>query len=236
MGEEASPSAQTKVSASSSDTKSLPYTELNHIVELFGVKNHSTSKQKTENTVPESKLTIKLVGTIVGIESADYAFIYNGNSQKLFKIGEDIYSQKTELKAVYPDHIIIDNEGKIERITLHENIPDQPRPNSTKHKTPKHIEKDINGFIKKIQYKTHKPHPKIAINIIQTISSETPTYRLYPGRDKGFFKRLGLVRGDILLKINDIDSSETNPNISLRKEVIKTLTIRRGGETLKIEI
>lgn len=182
---------------------------------------------------PETTLNLKLFGRRAGsngsaiLETAD-------RTQKVFRVGDEIMNGVI-LKAVNPDHIVLSQGGRIERLTFE-------RENETFLIEPSAKPKE--SFATPI-----KANPIMTVEQFMAGVNLAPSvqngalqgFRLTPKNGSVNLPSLGLRTGDVVSAIEDIDltSPTLNPaeipaKLSGRSNV--RLTVLRGGKTIFVKL
>jgi general secretion pathway protein C len=150
----------------------------------------------------------------------------------VFSVGEAV-RPGTRLHAVYPDRVILDRGGNLEALAL----PTQslagvqmsrtappPRPQSQFQENLRRIAESNPGAFAEIV----RPQPVFANGVQRG-------YRVYPGRNRQQFARLGLQPGDLVLAINgtSLDDPQRGMEIfnTMGSSDRVTVTVERNGQS-----
>lgn len=187
---------------------------------------------------PETTLNLKLFGRRAGANGS--AILETPDrKQRVFRIGDEIMNGVV-LKAVNPDHIVLSQGGRIERLTFEREsttMPIKPEEEETlTQQTPAEVpvttvpaEITIENFI-------------AGVNLSPSVSDGTlQGFSLSPKNNTIDLKALGLVSGDVVAAIEDINLTSPNLNpadiatkLSGRSNV--QLTVLRGGKTIYVNL
>ncbi|WP_159440372.1 type II secretion system protein GspC [Vibrio quintilis] len=220
---------------------------------LFGEFNRSS--KPVQNTVmvnaPKTKLNLKLVGVVVSDEiHGNLAIIALRGEQDTYGLDESIKGTRASLKAVLADRVIINNSGRDETLML-ENIDpklyQQMGPIRNKAHTPgKFTEHTRHTSDKKLaqikQELSNNPQNLFQYVRLSQIKRNNAVigYRLSPGRSPELFKSVGLKRGDIAVKLNDVDLTDKNAMVKISSELSDLsemkITVERDGQPHDIYI
>ncbi|RXJ72657.1 type II secretion system protein GspC [Veronia nyctiphanis] len=187
---------------------------------LFGRYSQQASKPvvKPVNTnAPKTKLNLKLVGVSSSSEEASgLAIIANRGAQAVYGIGEAIQGTRATLRRVFPDRVIIRNNGRDELLFL-DGVDDKqasrsqrtaartaPSRQSSKATSASRSEVDVSSIRAEIL-----SNPQALLKHISLSQAQDETgllgYRVGPGSDRRLFDSSGLEEGDIATEINGND-------------------------------
>ena len=229
-------SADTKnfITQPSNDSKlHLPY-------HLFGALQSSTNQDY--NNVNKTRLNLILMG-ILKQQNNSLAIIKNGSiKSKIYKLG-DFITPSVSIKEIYPEYIIIENNGNLEKLDIKRKEIDF----NTAHVQDDSNDIKINTKDKsKLQrYLTQlNSNPKKLLSVV----SVRPNYSnntlrgfvISPGSEKVLFQELGFRKNDIILSINDTTLNNLSQAIKLRKVLAEqkyfNFTIDRQGSIQSLSI
>ncbi len=209
---------------------------------LFGVATAGTDPNDLAN-VKQTQIPLVLAGTIAsGDPTKGFAFIGESAAlAKFVKVGDTI-SGAARLHSVYPDRVMLDRGGQLESLAL-------PRQGSG------------------IGILTSRPSPTIAmapqssrfVDNVKRIAETNPTafgeiiqpqavisqgqmqgFRVYPGRNRQQFARLGLQPGDLVKTINGtpLDDPQRSGEIfgTLSASDRAQITVERNGKIQQLTI
>ena len=191
-----------------------------------------------DDNLSDTRLTnLVLKGTIASaIAEYSVAVIADGTAeQKVYAIGDSLGSGTT-LHAVYPDRVVLNENGALTNLRLPMDFPAAStaavrRTTNTRRQSTQDTEQNSlrDVVTENLTQLTDviRPTPYI-------VNGEPAGYRVYPGRDRQKFAALGLRSGDVIM---DIDGqSLTDPTQAMQifqslgtaDEV--TVTVERGGQ------
>jgi general secretion pathway protein C len=184
----------------------------------------------------DTRLTnLSLKGTIAATPAEKAAAIIadGNNNEKVYTIGQQVTRGAT-LHAVYPDRVVLNENGVLTNLKLPENFP-QSSPTIARRNTT--VAPDATSNTQSIQAVVAQNVSKLADVIRPTpyfVNGQQQGYRVYPGRDRQAFSKLGLRPGDL---VKDIDGQAlTDPNQamqifeSLNNADQVSVTVERNGE------
>jgi general secretion pathway protein C len=204
---------------------------------LFGVANAEVPEDNGANA-PPTQMTLVLAATLAGPDPSNgFAIIgESAQSAKLYKTGAMVSGAR--LHAVYSDRAILDRSGKLEALVLPRQTPAgasfaaAPRPaanNNAFVNNLRHIaETNPSAFAEVV-----RPQPVFA-------NGAQRGYRVYPGRNRQQFAKLGLQPGDLVLAVNGtpLDDPARGAEIfgTIGSADHVSLTIERNGQSQEITL
>lgn len=204
---------------------------------LFGVAG-ATPGSTDPNSVAATQMNLVLVGTIAESDpERGYAIIgENAASAKVYAVGKTI-TGGTKLHSVYPDRAIIDRGGRLEALMLPRKYHGGgtgaagalPGGDGNLGNRLADLANENAGAITEIL----RPQPVFA-------NGQQRGYRVYPGRNRQQFTRLGLMPGDLVTAINGtpLDDAARGMEIlqSMNSATDVTVTVERNGQPTQITI
>jgi len=207
---------------------------------LFGVAGAPAAGETDPNAVAATQMNLVLVGTIAQSDpQLGYAIIgESAAAAKVYAVGKTI-TGGTKLHSVYADRVILDRGGKLEALLLPRKFQGggPPPPAATAGPPPdamlgdrlRQLAAQNPGAITEIL----RPQPVFA-------NGQQRGYRVYPGRNRAQFTRLGLMPGDLVTAINGtpLDDPARGMEIlqSMNSAVEVTVTVERNGQPTQINI
>ncbi|HET7202099.1 MAG TPA: type II secretion system protein GspC [Steroidobacteraceae bacterium] len=207
---------------------------------LFGEAN-APAGSADPSEVAATQMALVLVGTIAHSDpELGYAIIGpSAQSAKVYGVGKTI-TGGTKLHSVYPDRAIIDRGGKLEALLLPKKFTGGgmaagPRPGFAGQSDPmlgerlRQLAASNPGAITEIL----RPQPVFA-------NGQQRGYRVYPGRNRQQFNKLGLLPGDMVTAINGtpLDDPARGMEVlsTMNSAANVTVTVERNGETVQVNI
>jgi len=240
MGARRPPAAGTDAPAVLTPAPSGPAVDVGSIVNahLFGVAGAGDASDADPNTVAATQMALVLVGTIAHTDPQQgYAIVGESPSAaRVYAVGKTI-TGGTKLHAVYPDRVILDRGGKLEALLLPKKFQGGgvaaaaplPQPNPMLGQRLQELAAQNPGAITEII----RPQPVFA-------NGQQRGYRVYPGRNRQQFSKLGLMPGDLVTAINGapLDDPARGMEIlqSMNSAAQVTVTVERNGQTSQINI
>ncbi|MBP8173723.1 MAG: type II secretion system protein GspC [Aeromonadaceae bacterium] len=213
---------------------------------LFGkpeVKPVAPAKPVSTDPAPRTKLNLTLTGVLASSSpERSIAIVLNGGDEQGYGEGDVINGTQAIINSIQKDRIILDNQGQEETLMLdgeeytpqasalpgEEDIgPDGPDPAS----------------VSKLKEDVAKNPGKLLdyINISPVISDgKLKGYRVNPGKDPAFFRRIGLQSNDLAVSINGYDLRDNSQAMQIMQQLSSmtemNLTVERNGQQQDIYI
>jgi len=203
---------------------------------LFGVAG-STDAGTDPNAVAATQMNLVLVGTIANSDpQLGYAIVGDSAATaKVYAVGKTI-TGGTKLHAVYPDRVILDRGGRLEALMLPKKftgggVAAAPLPQG-------------NPMLGQRLQQLAAQNPAAITEIIRPqpvfANGQQRGYRVYPGRNRQQFSRLGLMPGDLVTAINGtpLDDPARGMEIlqSINTAAQVTVTVERNGQSSQVNI
>jgi general secretion pathway protein C len=198
---------------------------------LFGNPS-ATPAQIDPNNLPISQLNLLLSGTMA-MPKPEEGFAIVGESAtnaKFYRVGASI-TGSVRLHSVYSDRIVIDNSGTLEIVKLPRGLPTTMPPPSASSAglniaTPGDTLRKMVSANPNVLGDLFRAQPVL-------VNGAQKGYRIYPGRDREQFTRLGLQSGDLVTSVNGsaLDDIRRGTEIlnSLTASTTAQITVERNG-------
>lgn len=208
---------------------------------LFGTA--AVAASGNAGPAPTTNLRLVLAGTLAGTEPEQGWAIIGETAQnaKVYATGASLPGG-AKLKAVYADRVILDRSGKLESLPL-------PRLAGAAGPTP-------------IVYNQGRPAPQqvpsLADSVRQLVEQDPAAvseiirpqpvfaggqqkgYRVYPGRNRTQFAKLGLMPGDLVTAVNGAPLDDPSQSLETLRGVgggsPVMLTVERNGQVQQITV
>jgi general secretion pathway protein C len=205
---------------------------------LFGEATAPGAGETDPNSVAASQMPLVLVGTIANTNpELGYAIIGDSApTAKVYAVGKTI-TGGTKLHSVYPDRAIIDRGGKLEALLLPKRFTGQGMNAAAAQGVQqgslgdrlRELAAQNPGAITEIL----RPQPVFA-------NGAQRGYRVYPGRNRMQFNKLGLLPGDLVTAINGTPLDDPSRGMEIMQTMNSatdvTVTVERNGQTTQINI
>ena len=220
-----------------------PAIDVNAIVNahLFGVAGAPDPASTDPSAVAATQMNLVLVGTIAHSDpQRGYAIIGDSAATaKVYAVGKTI-TGGTKLHAVYADRVILDRGGKLEALLL-----------------PKKF--DGGGLVAAAPLPGAAPDGPLLGQRLQELAAQNPAaiteiirpqpvfangqqrgFRVYPGRNRQQFAKLGLMPGDLVTAINGTPLDDPSRGMEILQTMNSatqvTVTVERNGQSSQISI
>jgi general secretion pathway protein C len=203
---------------------------------LFGEANAPAAGSTDPNSVAATQMPLVLVGTIANTDpTLGYAIIgENAAAAKVYAVGKTI-TGGTKLHSVYPDRAILDRGGKLEALLLPKKFTGGGMSAAAPAGGPMLGDRlrDLASSNMTAITDILRPQPVFA-------NGQQRGYRVYPGRNRAQFNRLGLLPGDMVTAINGTPLDDASRGM----EILQTMntassvmmTIERNGESIQVNV
>ncbi len=183
---------------------------------LFGA---APVQQQDPSQVGQSNIPLVLTGTIAGNDPQNGLAILGPTQQavKVYAVG-DMLPGNVRLHSVYTDRVIIDRNGQLESIPL----PHQASTSNAPPPSAASFQSDNPALERMRRMITEQP------NLIGDVIRAQPIlngghmngFRIYPGRDRAAFARLGLHPADQVVAVNGTPLDDRDRS----EQILKTLS------------
>ena len=202
---------------------------------LFG-----TAPQKPDDgaDAPQTSMPLVLTGIIAGNDPQNGLAILGQNSQtaKVYLVGDNLPGG-AKLHSVYSDRVIIDRNGQLESLALpHQPAGNAPPPSSAALQAQSPSIERMRRMI------TEQPGLLMDVLRPQPVMDHGKMngFRVYPGRNRQAFMRLGLRPGDQVTAINGtpLDDRDRGEQIlrTLASSSEARVTVIRGGQSQDLNL
>lgn len=212
-----------------------------------------------ERVVAPTKLNLELHGIVAYKSKKGFALISSNNGpQKVFGKG-DVLEEGVTVSNIYPEKVMIDNHGKIEELILPVN--QVRKSNKRRNKRvpasafggaplPKVMKKppirkqaqrnapDLSKFRQAVLTNPRKlmdiatPSPAI-------VDGQFIGFRVQPGSERKFFRKLGFRPNDIITEVNGIILDDASKGAMVLGELSQaaelSITVKRGSQEIHIQ-
>ena len=198
---------------------------------LFG---ESQAQQVSVEDAPQTQMNLVLSAVFASNDPEKGLAIIGESAAaaNVFSVG-DAVRPGTKLHAVYPDRVILDRAGKLEALALptqslagvqiSQAAPARPAQSQFQENLRRIAETNPSAFAEIV-----RPQPVFANGVQRG-------YRVYPGRNRQQFARLGLQPGDLVLAINGTPLDDPQRGIEIFNTMGSsdrvTVTVERNGQS-----
>jgi general secretion pathway protein C len=173
-----------------------------------------------------------LTGIIAGNDPQNGLAILGPNAQsaKVFAVGDNVPGG-AKLHSVYSDRVVIDRDGQLESLALpHNTAPGAPPPSAAV------LQNENPSFERMRRMITEQPGLLADVMRPQPVMDHGHMngFRVYPGRDRQAFARLGLRPGDQVTAINGTPLDDRDRGDQILKTLASSsearVTVIRNGQ------
>lgn len=210
-----------------------------------GVVPRAAPKQETNNA-PDTRLNLTLAGVILSDNpNLSRALISGSNGkQKSYAIDDDIEGSNASLYEVHTAHVILQRNGRYETLRLQKRKPGASSTNTrTTSRSSKSSSSDVANKLKSVRAEILRDPSKAAdfIRVRPVYSKGQLTgYRIYPGKDRALFTKVGLRSGDLVTKINGEGLNDPQKAFSMLSTLSNassiSLELQRRGRTENVSV
>ena len=211
------------------------FTPLNDL-QLFGAPPVATASTQAPPTVaPVSRLAAKITGLAASSDPKQSRVIIQlKGEEKVYYIGEKLSGANARIENIFPDRVIIDNNGKFESLLMYANEADQPR-NAISSTPPA----KATSLKQRLQQDPASWADLVSIAPVMA-EGKLQGYQLSPGKQPGLFSKFGLKAGDLATAINgqDLTNPQTAMKLMAQLPTMKTLSISvlRDGRPVEVQV
>jgi general secretion pathway protein C len=208
---------------------------------LFGEANAPAAGSGDPNAVAASQMPLVLVGTIANTDPAlGYAIIgESAVSAKVYAVGKTI-TGGTKLHSVYPDRAILDRGGKLEALML----PRKFQGGGMSVATPPPDVGQADPMLGDRLRQLAATNPAAITDILRPQpvfkDGQQRGYRIYPGRNRSQFNKLGLLPGDLITAINGTPLDDASRGMDILQTMntasAVTMTVERNGQSVQVNV
>ncbi len=208
---------------------------------LFGAANAPAAGSTDPNAVAASQMPLVLVGTIANTDpTLGYAIIgESAVSAKVYGVGKTI-TGGTKLHSVYPDRAILDRGGKLEALLL----PKKFQGGGMSAAAPLPGASPADPMLGDRLRQLAATNPAAITDILRPQpvfkDGQQRGYRIYPGRNRSQFNKLGLLPGDLITAINGTPLDDASRGMDILQTMntasAVTMTVERNGESVQVNV
>lgn len=202
---------------------------------LFDVPAVATASDATN--APATQVNLVLSAVFASEDPAKGLAIIGESAQgaRVFAVG-GMVRPGIKLHSVYIDKVILDRSGNLETLALPKrssaalviNRPPPPQQNQVAENLRRIAETNPSAFAEII-----RPQPVFANGVQRG-------YRVYPGRNRAQFSKLGLVPGDLVLAINGTPLDDPQRGMEIFNTIGSAgqvnVTVERNGQTQELSL
>jgi general secretion pathway protein C len=167
---------------------------------LFGTAN-DPAKSANATDAPQTSMALVLTGIIAGRNpSAGFAILgENATAAKVHAVGDNVPGG-AKLHSVYSDRVLLDRNGHLESLSLPRQSTGVLGANTVQAAVP--IQNPAFDRVRRLISEDPALLSDIMRNQPVLMAGKLHGFRVYPGRNRQAFTRLGLRSGDLVIAIN----------------------------------
>jgi len=225
---------------------------------LFGDFSKPVEEVKEEpkrGPAPKTRLNLKLAGVFayIPIERSMAIISVDNGDQEAFQIGSRIVGETT-LEEVHRDHIIIKNRGKLEKVSMAEDIKPLPASQTRAAAQPAQAGAGSNNGGAGVDPNAPIDLPSTNPGAIRDYLARNPAllgrvvaaepyqengkllgYKITPKQNPEILEAQGIVAGDVITRVNNIQINSQKQGIRALRNVVKAeqlevMVLRNGVE------
>jgi general secretion pathway protein C len=204
---------------------------------LFGVAD-PTAPAGDPTDAPETRLSLVLAGTLAASDPKQGFGIIgeSASNAKLYSVGDSVPGG-ARLNAVYGDRVILERGGQLEALLLPRQYkagtgvtaPPPPPPMGVPQSAGSQVVERVKRMIAQDPgsvAEIMRPQPVFA-------NGQQRGYRVYPGRNRAQFARLGLRPGDLVMSVNGTPLDDPQRGMEIFRSIGSSdqvrVTVERNG-------
>jgi general secretion pathway protein C len=209
-----------------------------HALDVAAITNAhllgAAARREEGPDAPQTHINLVLTGIIAGNDPRLGLAIVGQSAQtaKVYAVGDSI-AGGVKLHAVYDDHVLIDRSGAIESLALPRQVNSGNAPPPSAASIP-----GENPAIERMR-RMISEQPGLIGDVLRPQAvlnrGRTEGFRVFPGRNRAAFMRLGLRPGDVVTAINGtpLDDQDRGEQIlrTLGSASEARVTVKRAGQT-----
>ncbi|MDH5360125.1 MAG: type II secretion system protein GspC [Gammaproteobacteria bacterium] len=214
--------------------------------ELFGSAGNGSNGAST--AAPDTNLNLSLSGVIAADDPAiALAFIrVAGAQEKSYAINEQVAGGAI-VKEIHQDRVILSRNGRFETLRMPQTFSGIVMEEDADAKAaPDNKLNTIKPAVTPQEVQQYKQKLLSAPNELAGLIRQRPVkrngkisgYRLFPGRDRELFNRLGLKPGDIITSVNDLPLTDPASAMALYGQLPTmgqlNIKLERGGQPMDL--
>ncbi len=212
---------------------------------LFGTAAPAQSGADASNA-PNTTMSLVLAGTIAS-EDPKHGLAIIGETAtnaKVYSVGDSVNGGVT-LHSVYPDRVLLDRGGTLEALTLpRQTLSGGPRPAADTGPRPGTPVNPQGAALAENVRRLVANDPGIVSELMRPQqvfqNGQMRGFRVYPGRNRAQFSKLGLQPGDLVTSVNGTPLDDPQRGSEIFRTISSSpsvhVTIERNGKTQELTL
>jgi len=207
---------------------------------LFGIAAPAESGADASNA-PNTTMNLVLAGTIASDDPKQGLAIIgeSATNAKVYSVGDSVNGGVT-LHSVYPDRVLLDRGGTLEALTLpRQSLAGGPRPAADLGPRPVAPVNPQGAVLAENVRRLVANDPGVVSELMRPQAvyknGQMSGFRVYPGRNRAQFSKLGLQPGDLVTSVNGtpLDDKQRSNEIfnTISSSPTVHVTIERNGKS-----
>ncbi len=204
---------------------------------LFGTADAPAAP--TTRNAPKTSLNLRLLGVSASnVPTRSAAIIEQRGAQEVYVIGDTLSGTRVEIKEIYADRVILDNNGRLETLEL-EGIGELSEGLSLTMANVNAQRQQATPPRPTLEQRAQQLVHYIRITPVRE-GNKLKGYQLSPGADARLFNQAGFKRGDIAVAINGEDLTNVTTAVKMSRDfntmTKATVTVVRGTEYIDVQL
>ena len=237
--------AAARPASASAPTRSAQAVDVQSIVDahLFGVAEPEEASSDPADA-PETRMSLVLAGTIASNDPKSGLGIIGETAAaaKVYKVGDSIPGG-ARLNAVYDDRVILERGGQLEALLLpreYRGAGSGPNTAAVAPARPATTGNEVADRVRRLIAQDPGSVAEIMRPQASFQNGQLHGYRVYPGRNRQQFTRLGLRPGDLVMSINGTPLDDQQRGMEIFRSIGSSdqvrVTIERNGKPQELTL
>lgn len=198
---------------------------------------------QTGESAPRTNVPLVLVGTLAGPQPEQGLAILGESPQaaRVYMVGATLPGG-VKLHSVYPDRVVIDRGGSLESLPLPRQMASGTNYQAPVAAAPAPM--DGQPPLAESVQRLIESGPEVVGEMIRPMpdfaNGQLRGFRVYPGRDRRLFAKLGLQPGDLVTQINGVPLTDAQRGMEILRGLGNAgqanVTVERGGNVQQLAV
>ena len=205
---------------------------------LFGV---AATDAVSGVNAPRTRVALVLAGTLAGRDPRHGLAIIGESAQsgRVFAVGA-MLPGGVRLHEVYPDRVVLDRDGALETLPLpHATATGGSLPELAARGAAYGGEAPLAASVQRLIAQGPEVIGEMLRPMPAYAGGQLKGFRVYPGRDRRKFTRLGLQPGDLVTQVNGVPLGDAQRGMEILRSLgggSATVTVERGGAVQQLSV